>query len=346
MRDLFPIEMTAHRSRFIAAVIYGIQSIDDNARFNSYFRGLGTSHRKFFVEPQHYALFGEALLEAFRHVGGDRWTVEYDQAWREAFDAAATTMLRGAQEDSGRPPFWHAYVVRHQRCGRDVAVITCQPLVRYEFRAGQYAGVECAYHPRMWRMYSIANAPRPDGTLDFHVRAPSNGWVSAALVRRLAVGDIIKVAPPMGTMTLDRNSPRDVLCIAGGTGLAAIKSIVEDLASFNRTRFAHVFWGVRDRDDFYDLPAMTRLAATYPWLSLIPVCSEDPTYPGQRGNVDEVVRRYGPWTDHDVYVCGPPAMVNATLNTLSGIGVPQHRIRYDAVVGVNASPPSVLARRR
>jgi len=121
------------------------------------------------------------------------------------------------------------------------------------------------------------------------------------------------------------------LCVAGGTGLAPIKSLVEELTRYNRTRWVHVFIGARDRDDLYDLPALAHLAARYPWLSVVTACSDDLTYPGERGDINDVVERYGPWAEHDFYVSGSPAMVRATLGTLARMELPPMRIRYDAL---------------
>ena len=155
------------------------------------------------------------------------------------------------------------------------------------------------------------------------------GWVSSALVRRLAIGDMIKLAAPMGSMTLDRRSTRDAVFIAGGTGLAPIKSLLEELTRYNRTRWVHVFFGARNREDLYDLADLNRLAARYPWLSVVTACSEDPTFPGEQGNISDVVARYGPWSDHDFFVSGSGEMVKSTLKTLAELQVPSIRIKYD-----------------
>ena len=141
---------------------------------------------------------------------------------------------------------------------------------------------------------------------------------------------MIRLAAPMGSMTLDRSSTRDIVCVAGGTGLAPIKALIEELTRYNRTRWVHVFFGAKDRDDLYDLAELNRLAARYPWLSVVPACSEDPSYVGEQGNIAEVVARYGPWADHDFFVSGSPAMVKATLRTLAEMQVPAIRIKYDA----------------
>jgi NAD(P)H-flavin reductase len=74
------------------------------------------------------------------------------------------------------------------------------------------------------------------------------------------------------------------------------------------------------------------MAGRHPCLSVVPACSEDPTYGGERGCINDVVERFGPWPEHDFYVSGSPSMVRATLGTVLGLGVPQQRIRYDALV--------------
>ena len=73
-------------------------------------------------------------------------------------------------------------------------------------------------------------------------------------------------------------------------------------ARFNRTRWVHVFFGAKNREDLYDLDDLNKLAARYPWLSVVPACSRDKTYPGEKGTVAQVVRRYGPWQEHEILV--------------------------------------------
>ncbi|HZN77516.1 MAG TPA: globin domain-containing protein [Micromonosporaceae bacterium] len=330
VRDLFPVQMDVQRARLLGAIVTAVQTLDDPERFDEYLRSLGRDHRKFYVQPEHYDVVGKALLESLRTFAGESWSIEYDQAWRDAYDVIARKMLAGADADSDNPPFWHAEVVTHERRSRDIAVFTCRPMQHLEFKAGQYVSIECKYQPRLWRVYSFANAPNRDDTLEFHVRALGAGWVSSALVRRLQVGDMIRLAAPMGSMTLDRRSTKDVVCIAGGTGLAPIKALVQELTRYNRTRWVHVFFGAKDRDDLYDLAELNRLAGRYPWLSVVAACSQDRSFGGEQGNIADVVSRYGPWADHDFFVSGSPAMVRSTLRTLAEMQIPQVRIKYDA----------------
>lgn len=330
VRDMFPMTMDVQRSRLLGAIVTAIQAVDDPDRFDEYLRSLGRDHRKFQVVAEHYEVVGAALIESLRSFARDQWTPEYDQAWRDAYDVIARKMLAGAEADCN-PAWWHAEVVSHERRSRDIAVLTVKPLQQLEFRAGQYVSIESpAHHPRVWRTYSMANAPRVDGTMEFHVRALGAGWLSGALVRRAKAGDLIRLAAPMGTMTLDRRSTRDIVFAAGGTGLAPIRALLDELTTFNRTRWVHMFFGAKDRDDLYDLDHLHGLAKMYPWISVVPVCSNDLDWGGEEGNVADAVTRYGPWKDHDFFVSGSPPMVRSTLRALNQLEVPHGRIRYDA----------------
>jgi NAD(P)H-flavin reductase/hemoglobin-like flavoprotein len=328
LRDLFPVQMDESRSRLLASIITAIQNLDDPDRLDGYLRGLGRDHRKYRATAAHYQLFGRCLLEALRDLSDGQWCEEYDDAWREAFAIIAARMQAGAAAQS-EPAMWHAEVVSHERRGRDIAVFTCRPLEPLPYRAGQHVSIECSYHPRHWRAYSVANAPRRDGLMEFHVRALDAGWVSAALVRRLRVGDMLRLASPTGAMTVDRKSARDIVCVAGGTGFAPIKAIVQELTRFNRTRWVHVFLGARNEQSLYDLPDLARLAARYPWLSVVPACSSTRSYSGERGKISDVLARYGPWKRHEFFVSGPPLMLKATLRRLTEMRVPAERIRFD-----------------
>jgi NAD(P)H-flavin reductase/hemoglobin-like flavoprotein len=329
LRDLFPVQMDVQRARLLGAIVTAVQNFDDPERLDDFLCSLGRDHRKFRVSPEHYPMVKSALLDALRAFAGEHWSIEYDQTWRDAYDVIAHKMMGGAAADSN-PPYWDAQVLTHERRSTDIAAFTCRPLQPLKFQAGQYLSIECGYQPRLWRAYSIANAPRDDGSLEFHVKAEGAGWVSSALVRRIKPGDMIRLAAPMGSMTLDRKSSRDIVCVAGGTGLAPIKALIEELTRYNRTRWVHLFFGARNRDDLYDLAAINRMAGRYPWLTVVSAVSDDPTYAGEQGEVSDVVGRYGPWPEHDVFVSGSPSMVRVTLRRLAELQIPSVRIKYNA----------------
>ncbi|MEV4631364.1 globin domain-containing protein [Micromonospora sp. NPDC049523] len=330
LRELFPVQMDGQRDRLLEAIVTAMQTVEDPERFDAFLRGLGRDHRKYHVSDEHYALVGEALLVALRTAGGEQWTIEYDQAWRDAYAVIAEKMIAGAADDTN-PPFWHAEVLTHERRGRDVAVFTCRPLqFPLPYRAGQYVSIEVPrYQPRLWRTYSVANAPTEDNVMEFHVRAVGAGWVSSSLVRKIKPGDLLRLAAPMGSMVLDRKSNRDILCVAGGVGLAPIKALVEELTLYNRTRWVHVFFGGHSQDELYGLTELYELAARHPWLSVLPSCSVDDGFTGERGDLAEVLARYGPWTTHDCFVSGSAPMVRSILRLLAQHDVPPANIRYD-----------------
>ena len=104
---------------------------------------------------------------------------------------------------------------------------------------------------------------------------------------------------------------------------------MEELTSYNRTRWVHVFYGARRPDDLYGLAGLQELVAAHPWLSVTPACSDDPDFDGEQGDISDVVARYGPWTGHDCYVSGSARMVRSTLRVLAADEVPPPHIRYD-----------------
>src|SRR5690606_5962710 len=110
--------------------------------------------------------------------------------------SAAATMIAAAERDAAdHPPWWVAEITAHDRRAHDLAVLTLRPERPLPFLPGQHVSVQTARWPRVWRPYSIANAPRPDGTLSLHVRARPAGWVSGALVRHCAPGDTVLLGP-------------------------------------------------------------------------------------------------------------------------------------------------------
>ncbi len=189
--------------------------------------------------------------------------------------------------------------------------------------------IESPARPRLWRYYSIANAPREDGTLEFHVRLIDGGAVSMALTYLQTVGDSLRLGPPVGVLTLDAASDRDVLMVAGSTGLAPLKAMTEDLAARTRPPKVHLFFCARTADGLYDMASLDKLAAEHEWLTVVPVATGDPRFDGQTGSVPDVVLRSGRWSGHDAYLAGPTEMVRETSARLISAGTPRGRIHVE-----------------
>ncbi|WP_373286996.1 globin domain-containing protein [Wenjunlia tyrosinilytica] len=331
LRELFPASMDHQRDRLLRALLTAAKHVDDSRTLGEYLSHLGRGHRKYGTRPEHYPAVGEALIAALSRYAGDVWDEETEAAWVRAYTAISQTMIdSAAAEEDKSPPWWHAEIVSHEVRTSDIAVITVRPDQPYPFLAGQYTTLETPWWPRVWRNYSFAGAPSPNGLLSFHVKAVPAGWVSSALVHRARPGDVIRLGPPTGSMVVDHRSPNGLLCLGGGTGIAPIKALVEDVAEHGVRRPVEVFYGARSDVDLYELDTMLRLAQQHPWLSVRPVVSDAPTR-GLSGPLPDIVRQYGPWHSFDAYLSGPPAMIRSSVDTLMGIGIPSHRIRHDFV---------------
>jgi len=328
-RDLFPINMEVQRSRLLRALVHVVQMVDQPDDLTPFLEQLGRDHRKFGVLAQHYDAVGASLLGTISHHSGSAWTPEVQKAWSEAYGIVANAMISAARADRG-PASWLGRVVDHRRVGWDLAVITLQTSEPIPYRAGQYLSVETPQRPRLWRYLSPANAPRDDGILEFHVRAVDGGWVSRAIVAHSRIGDTWRIGPPMGRMHVESGTGRDLLMVTGGTGMAPIKALLEDLATRPEQPRTQVFVGGRTLDDLYDFPSLRRLSYSNTWLDVIPVAEKDDGGSGaERGTLADVVTRYGAWADHDVLVCGSPAMIRSTVSRMLVAGTPLDRIRYD-----------------
>ncbi|MFI7033274.1 globin domain-containing protein [Microbispora rosea] len=329
LRGMFPPGMEVQRDRLFNALTRVVWMLDSPEGLASYLAQLGRDHRKYGVSPEHYRAVGGALLATIRHFAAAIWTDEIEAAWTEAYAMAAKIMIDAAAAET-TPPWWLAEVIDHEPRTRDIAVLTLRPSQHMDFVPGQYVTVQTARWPRVWRRFSIANAPRADGTLRLHVRAVPGGWVSTALVRHTRIGDQLLLGPPVGTMT-PPESDRDLLCVAGGTGLAPLKAVIEHVIASGERPNIHLLFGVRRACDLYDMPDLARMEAAFPWLRVVPTVSDDPGYDGMRGRLPDVVERFHSWADHEAYVCGPAAMVNETVRRLQISGVPLARIHRDPI---------------
>ncbi|MGW1256135.1 globin domain-containing protein [Streptomyces sp. NPDC002513] len=327
LRSLFPAAMDTQRDRLLKALLTAAEHIDNPEVLVAYLQNLGRGHRKYGTRAEHYPAVGECLIGALSKYASAIWDDETEAAWVRAYTTISQVMIDAAAEDELRAPaWWYAEVVSHELRTPDIAVITVRPDQPYPFLAGQYTSLETPWWPRIWRHYSFASAPRSDGLLAFHVKAVPAGWVSNALVHRARPGDIIRLGPPAGSMTVDHTTDSGLLCVGGGTGIAPIKALVEDVAEHGERRRVEVFYGARTGHDLYDIDTMLRLQQNHPWLSVRPVVDEQ-----ARVQLPDVIREYGPWNEYDVYLSGPPGMIRRGVDALRNVGVPSDRIRHDAV---------------
>lgn len=283
------------------------------------------------VETKQLHLVGAALAEALRAgMAPGQWRQDFDLAWRSTWQHVYEWMAHGAARAAYDPPVWDATVVEHDLRRPDLAVVRLQPTLPMPFRPGQFARVQVPELPAIWRPYSLAGAPRRDDLVELHVRAKTTTGVSATLVHHTRVGDHVRLSRAEGTMTLPATSGRDLLMIAGDTGVAPLKALLTELADTGDPRSAVLFWGVRDLSELYDIDEIAALARTARRATVVPVVSEGDPGPYASGLVTDAVAAYGEWSDHEVYLAGPPLMLAATTTALLQLGVSPDQIHYDA----------------
>jgi NAD(P)H-flavin reductase/hemoglobin-like flavoprotein len=336
-RDLFPVSMAHQRDRLFAALGDVVHYVDDLDRLVPMLQQLGRDHRKFGTVAEHYPAVGASLLATLEHFD-DEWDDTLAKSWTEAYGLVADVMVEAAEKAAEEPPWWEAEIVAHERRTVDVAVLRLAPRVPYEYLPGQSLSLETDLRPRLWRYYSVANAPRPDGVLELHVKARDGGPVSTALVRRAAVGDVLRLGPPMGHLGLDPESDRDLLLVAGGTGVAPLKALVDQVARHGPARRVDLFVGARTEDAFYDRADLERLEREHPWLTVTLAVSHDPQSSLPQGMVGEVAARSGPWTSREVFVAGPGVMVDDTVDRLLQHGARRERIRAEVFAPSRTGP--------
>jgi CDP-4-dehydro-6-deoxyglucose reductase/ferredoxin-NAD(P)+ reductase (naphthalene dioxygenase ferredoxin-specific) len=199
----------------------------------------------------------------------------------------------------------------------------------FTFSAGQYASL--TFEGQAPRDYSMAN--RPDApVLEFHIRRMGAGGASHYVAERLEAGDVVRVEGPFGSSHLRESHAGPIVAIAGGSGLAPVKSIVEEALAAGKRQPIALYFGVRDERDLYLEGHFAALAATHPNFRFIPVLSE-PAAPTRRrsGLVHAAVA--ADMTDFDgmkAYIAGPPPMVEAATRLLQERGMRHEDIHADA----------------
>lgn len=209
----------------------------------------------------------------------------------------------------------------------DMAEFTLRVPGAAAFLPGQYAllyppGAEGA------RAYSMSNLPNEDGIWQFIIRRVPGGRGSGVLFEALAPGDTLPFDGPYGHAYLREESPREIVCVAGGSGLAPMLGIARAALSAPATRQVHFFDGARTARDLCGGDLLAELAG--PSLAYLPVLSgPDDGWTGARGFVHEAVACTlpAPLEQYEYYFAGPPPMIEA-LQTLLMV---QHRVPYSQI---------------
>jgi ferredoxin-NAD(P)+ reductase (naphthalene dioxygenase ferredoxin-specific) len=203
----------------------------------------------------------------------------------------------------------------------------------FEFSPGQYATLQ--FTPEHIRPYSMTGTGTADAReVEFHIRLVPGGRVTSYVAHELSVGQSVRLSGPLGTAYLRHKHDGPILCVAGGTGLAPMLSILRGIAQAGMCNPVHLYFGVRASRDIYGLDWLESLRAALPNLNVQIVVASGETPSGYRtGVVTDVLNQ--DWQDRDMrdwraYLAGPPVMTEAVSLLLRRKSLDQDRIYADA----------------
>lgn len=222
-----------------------------------------------------------------------------------------------------------ASVIAIEDMTHDIKRLRLHPAKPLEFSPGQYATIQ--FTPEHIRPYSMACLSE-DEELEFHVRLVSGGRVTSYISGHLEVGDAVRVSGPLGTAYLRKKHEGPMLCVAGGTGLAPVLSIVRGAITAGMTNQIHVYFGVRSPQDIYGARWLSDLAAAHSNLHVHIVVAMGHDGPAMRSGLvtDAVAQDWSTLTGWRAYLCGAPPMVEAATLLVKQKGVLAEHVYADA----------------
>jgi CDP-4-dehydro-6-deoxyglucose reductase len=203
---------------------------------------------------------------------------------------------------------------------------------RLQFLAGQYIDILLKDGRR--RSFSLANAPHNDEFLELQIRHVPGGLFTDHVFGKMKVKDLLRFRGPLGTFFLREDSDRPIIMVAGGTGFAPIKSMLEHLFYHEKSRPVHLYWGVRARHDLYQEALLEEWKASHGNFKFTPVLSEpqeEDNWEGATGWVhDAVLQDYSDLSNHEVYASGPPIMVDSVKQSFLEKGLQEKYLYSDS----------------
>lgn len=189
----------------------------------------------------------------------------------------------------------------------------------FEFMAGQY--IDFLLKDGKRRSFSLANAPQDKEFLELHIRHYPGGNFSNFVFHELKEKSILRFEGPLGTFFLREDSDKPIILMAGATGFAPIKGIVEYARHRNIKRPMSLYWGVRSQSDLYLGDLARQWESTGVDFTFIPVLSDqNPNQPwsGRTGLVHQaILDDFADLSGHQVYACGAPIMVESGFNAFT-----------------------------
>jgi CDP-4-dehydro-6-deoxyglucose reductase len=228
---------------------------------------------------------------------------------------------------------YRASVVKMEKLSHDVmrVLLKLPEGQQIQFRAGQYINIILDDGQR--RAFSFANPPHEAEFVELQIRLMQGGLYTTHVFEHMKEGDTVRFEGPIGDFSL-RESERPIVFVAGATGFAPIKSMVEDAFKRGLKRQIHLYWGVRQLQDLYLPNLPQQWASEHSNFHFIPVISEpqsDGSWNGRTGLVHEAILKDFPeLKEHEIYACGSVRMVEAIFPFLKNHGAEEDQCFSDA----------------
>ncbi|MBN2647826.1 MAG: oxidoreductase [Thiotrichales bacterium] len=212
-----------------------------------------------------------------------------------------------------------AYLVHKQNLTSDILLLLLKPQQPIAYHAGQY--ILLGFEAEALKPFSIAAAPRTDGLIECHIRDHEHSpWMQKLFA--LPNGESLLFEGPKEQMRLADNH-RPVIFVAGGTGFAPMKALLEELLRHQAAMPIDFYWGARTPADLYMHQQMIALSQKHANLNYVPVISEQTEHwNGAQGLVhQQVLREHPNLAAYQVYLCGPWAMQQTAKTDFTAAGM-------------------------
>jgi p-cymene monooxygenase electron transfer component len=270
----------------------------------------------------------------------------------QAIPRDALTVVEIADLGADLPPPAHCkgHIKSTELLTHDIMKVVIETDQPVSFVAGQYATMRAPGMAR-GRNYSFADAPQRAGSkaLAFFVRKVPGGEFTEALFAGALAGQTLAIEAPHGSFRL-RPGAAPMVCVVGGSGLAPLLSLLEDMRKRRVSRACRLLFGARTQADLYALEAIRNLASSWPEaFEFVPVLSHEPAssdWTGARGWVTDFIAASPEpvnWAAAEGYMCGPPPMIDAGIAKLTALGMPLGNIHYDKFTDGPANSPAGVA---
>lgn len=220
------------------------------------------------------------------------------------------------------------------RVSHDVAILRLKlpATEKFNFLPGQY--IDFIMQDGKRRSFSMASTPGEGALVELHIRHYPGGNFSKYVFEELKPKTILRIEGPLGTFFLRQDSDKPIVFMAGGTGFAPIKGIIEHALAQGCLRQMVLYWGVRSLRDLYMAQEAGSWQANYPNFTFIPVLSEplpEDQWKGRSGLVHEaILADFADLSGYQVYACGAPVMVDAGKRSFVGSrGLPEEEFYSD-----------------